>query len=319
LLRTPLCDLLQIEYPILQGGMAWLGTAELAAAVSEAGGLGIIGSGDGPGSWVLDQIRATRARTRKPFGVNVMLLSPHAPEVMEVVLGERVPVVTTGAGNPGVYIPRLREAGIRVLPLVASVALAKRLERAGADALVAEGMESGGHIGEVTTMALVPQVVEAVTIPVVAAGGIATGRGLVAALALGAQGVQMGTRFICAEECIAHPRFKQKIIEAKERSTVVTGAPTGHPVRCLENKLARQFLALEKAGAPLEELAKLGTGRLRRGVIEGDVEDGSLMAGQIAGLVKDIKPARAILEEIMQEAEEVIARMATLPQVVTHG
>jgi enoyl-[acyl-carrier protein] reductase II len=318
LLRTPLCDLLDILYPIFQGGMAWLGTSELVSAVSNAGGLGIVGSGNAPGSWVREQIRKTRERTDRPFGVNVMLLSPNVQEVIEVVLEERPKVVTFGAGNPAVHIPRFKEAGVRVIPVVASVALAKRLERAGADAFIAEGMESGGHIGEVTTMALVPQVVEAVDVPVVAAGGIANGRGLAAALALGAQGVQIGTRFVCAQECIAHPNYKKKIMEARDRSTVVSGTPTGHPVRCLENRLTRLFLERERAGATPEELEKLGEGKLYLAAILGDVENGSVMAGQSAALVKDIKPAKDIVEEIVREAEEVIKRLAALPQPVRH-
>ncbi|MDP2953957.1 MAG: nitronate monooxygenase, partial [Chloroflexota bacterium] len=272
--------------------MAWLGTAELASAVSNAGGLGIIGAGNAPASWVREQIYCTRQKTAAPFGVNIMLLSPYAEEVIEAVLEERVPVVTTGAGNPGVLIPRFKKAGIKVIPVVSSVALARRLERSGADALIAEGMESGGHIGETATMPLVPQVVEAVKIPVIAAGGIADGRGLAAALALGAQGIQMGTRFVCSEECIAHPNFKRKILEAKDRSTMVTGQSLGHPVRALENRMARQFETLEKGGASPEELMAFGADKLRQGVIEGDVENGTLMAGQIAGLIKDIKPAK---------------------------
>jgi enoyl-[acyl-carrier protein] reductase II len=298
--------------------MAWVGTAELVSAVSNAGGLGFIGAGSCPATWVREQIQMTRERTDRPFGVNIMLLSPHAQEVMEVVWEERVPVVATGAGNPGVYVPRFKEAGIKIMPVVSSVALAKRLERSGVDALVAEGMESGGHVGDTTTMALVPQVASAVNIPVIAAGGIADGRGLAAALALGAQGVQMGTQFICAEECIAHPRFKQKIIEARDRATAVTGESTGHPVRCLENKMTRQFLALEKAGASSEELESFGTGKFHRGVIEGDVENGSLMAGQIAGMVREIRPAKAIIEDMIAEAQEVIAQMASLSRRMAH-
>lgn len=289
--------------------MAWLATYELASAVSNAGGLGIIGSGNLPPEWLREQIRATKERTDKPFGVNIMLLSPYKEEYIKVVIEEGVKIITTGAGNPGIHIPKLKEAGIKVMPVVASVALAKRLERAGADAIIAEGMESGGHIGELTTMALIPQVVDEVSIPVIAAGGIADGRGLAAALALGAQGVQMGTRFVCSEECIAHPKFKQKIIEARDRSTVVTGLSTGHPVRCLENKFAREFLALEKEGATPEELNQFGMGRLYLGVIEGDIENGSLMAGQIAGLIKDIKPVKVIIEEIVAQAEEILSRL----------
>lgn len=314
--RTPLCDLLGIDYPVIQGGMAWLATAELAAAVSEAGGLGIIGAGNAPSDWVEQQIKQTRERTARPFGVNVVLLSPFAKDVLEVALRHKVSVVATGAGNPGIYVQRLKEAGIKVMPVLSSVALAKRLERSGVDAIVAEGMESGGHVGETTTMALVPQVVNSVKVPVVAAGGIADGRGMVAALALGAQGIQMGTRFICSQECIAHSNFKQKLLQARDRDTIVTGLSTGHPIRCLENKLARQFQALEKAGAPPEELDKFGAGKLRAGVVEGDVEMGSLMAGQICGLINDIKPARQIIEDVLAEATSVIARLSAIPKGV---
>jgi len=307
-----LCDLLNIEYPIIQGGMAWLGTFELVSAVSNAGGLGVIGSGDAPTEWLKDQIRQTRGRTDKPFAVNIMMMSPFLKDNLELILAEKVGIVTFGGGNPGSYIPRLKEAGFKVMPVVSSVALARRLERLGADAIIAEGMESGGHVGETTTMALVPQVVSSLRVPVIAAGGIADGRGLVAALALGAQGVQMGTRFICSEECIAHPRFKERIIEAQDRATVVTGVSTGHPVRCLENKLTHQFAVLEKSGAPKEELEELGRGRLSAGVIQGDVEEGSLMAGQIAGLIKEIKPVRAIIQDIMTEAQQTLDALGSL-------
>ncbi len=306
MLKTAICDLFGIRYPIIQGGMAHLGTAELVSAVSEAGGLGIIGAGNFEPDWVRQQIRLTRQRTDKPFGVNVLLMSPFADGVVEVVLEEKVAVVTTGAGNPGVYIPTFKQAGIKVMPVVASVALAKRLERAGADAIVAEGMESGGEVGETTTIVLVPQVVDSVRIPVVAAGGVGDGRGLATALALGAQGVQMGTRFVCSEECIAHPRYKEKLLRAHDRSTVVTGQSVGNAVRCLQNRLTRQFLALEKAGASREELDLFGRGRMHLGLVEGDVDEGSLLAGQIAGMIKEIKPVRAIMEEMVAEAESVI-------------
>jgi len=248
MLKTVICDLFGIKYPIIQGGMAYLGTAELVSAVSNAGGLGIIGAGNSEPDWVREQIRLTRQLTDKPFGVNIMLMSPFSAQVVDVVLEEEVGVVTTGAGNPGPYIPRFKEAGIKVMPVLASVALAKRMERYGADAVVAEGMESGGHIGEVTTMTLVPQVVDGVQIPVVAAGGIGDGRGLVAALALGARGIQVGTRFVCSEECIAHPAYKEKILQAHEQSTVASGQSTGHPLRCLQNRLTRQIQEMEKAG-----------------------------------------------------------------------
>ncbi|MDY6893086.1 MAG: enoyl-[acyl-carrier-protein] reductase FabK [Chloroflexota bacterium] len=307
-----LCNLLGIEYPVIQGGMAWLGTAELVSAVSNAGGLGVIGSGDAPPDWLRDQIKSTRERTDRPFAINILLMSPFLKENLKTILDEKVGIVTFGGGNPGIHIPPLKEAGIKVMPVVSSVALARRLERLGIDAIIAEGMESGGHVGETATMALVPQVVNSVKVPVIAAGGIADGHGLAAALALGAQGVQMGTRFICSEECIAHPKFKEQILQAQDRATVVTGESTGHPVRCLENKLTSQFMALEKAGASKEELEELGRGRLSSGAIEGNVEEGSLMAGQIAGLIKEIKPVKAIIEDIMSETEEAIGALSRL-------
>ncbi len=306
MLKTAICDLFGIEYPIIQGGMAHVSTVELVSAVSNAGGLGIIGAGNSEPEWVRQQIHLTRQQTNKPFGVNIPLISPFAEQVIDVILDEKVAVVTTGAGNPGVYIPRFKQAGMKVMPVVASVALAIRLERAGADAIVAEGMESGGHIGETTTMVLVPQVVDSVRIPVVAAGGIGDGRGLAAALALGAQGVQIGTRFVCSEECIAHPRYKEGILKAHDRSTVVTGQTMGHPLRSLQNRLTRQFLALEKAGASKEELDLFGRGRMYQGLIEGNLDEGSLLSGQIAGLIKEIKPIRVIIKEMVAEAEAII-------------
>lgn len=314
MIRTRLCDLLHIQYPILQGGMAWVATAELSAAVSEAGGLGILGGGNAPPDYVRDQIRHLRRLTDKPFGVNIPLFSEFADAVIDVCIEERVPVVTTGAGNPGPAIKRLKEAGIIVIPVVASVALARRLEKAGADAVIAEGMESGGHIGDVATLPLVPQVVDAVKIPVIAAGGIADGRGLAAALALGAVGVQMGTRFICAEECTVHPVYKQRIIEAGDRSTMVSGAALGHPVRSLRNPLSRKFVELEQKGASEAEIIAFGTGALRRAAREGDWEGGTFMAGQSAGLVNNIKPARQIIEDIIAEAEQVLRRCVNLIQ-----
>ena len=289
--------------------MAYLSTAELVSAVSNAGGLGIIGAGNSEPDWVREQIRLTRQLTDKPFGVNIMLMSPFAAPVVDVVLEEKVAVVTTGAGNPGPYIPRFKEAGIKVMPVVASVALARRLERAGVDAFVAEGMESGGEIGQITTMALVPQVVDSVKLPVMAAGGFADGRGLVAALALGAQGIQMGTRFVCSEECIAHPDYKQAILDASDRSTVISGQITGYPMRSLENKLTREFLEKEKSGVSVEEIMEFGVGKVRLGLIEGDLEGGTLLAGQISGMIKDVKPVRAIIEEIITGAEAIITRL----------
>lgn len=308
-MKTQLCELLGIEYPIIQGGMAWVATAELAAAVSQGGGLGIIGAGHAPADWVRGEIQKIKAVTDKPFGVNVMLMSPHVKEVMEVVVEERVAVVTTGAGNPGVYMDALKGAGIKVIPVVPSVALAQRLARLGVDAVIAEGTESGGHIGELTTMALVPQVVDAVNVPVIAAGGIADGRGIAAALALGAVGVQMGTRFMCASECTVHNNVKDAIIKAKDRDTVVSGRSTGHPVRVIKNKLSRRYEELEKAGAPAEELDKLGVGRMRVAMVDGDIHEGSLMAGQIAGMVGRIQPAAEMLQEMMAETEQVIRRL----------
>ncbi len=310
MIKTELCDLLGIEYPIFQGGMAWAGTGKLAGAVSEAGGLGIIGAGNMPPDALREEIKKVREITDKPFGVNIMLLSPFAQQVKDVVIEEKVPVVTTGAGNPGPFMRELKRYGIKVIPVVASVALAKRLEREGADALVAEGLESGGHIGTITTMALIPQIVDAVSIPVVAAGGIADGRGMVAALALGAKGIQMGTRFVASSEAEVHERYKNAIVKATDRSTVETGRSTGHPVRVIKNKLAREFIKLEAQGASPEELEKLGTGALRRAVVEGDVDMGSVMAGQISGLIKDIKPVRTIIEDIVKEAEELILSLS---------
>ncbi|MCL6477625.1 MAG: enoyl-[acyl-carrier-protein] reductase FabK, partial [Peptococcaceae bacterium] len=312
IIHTVLCDLLGIKYPILQGGMAWVSTAELAAAVSEAGGLGIIGSGQAPAQWVRDQVRKTKELTDKPFGVNVMLLSPFVDEVMEIIRQERVAVVTTGAGNPGKYVPSLQEAGIRVIPVVASVALAKRLVRSGVDALIAEGTESGGHVGELTTMALVPQIVDAVDVPVIAAGGIYDGRGFVAALALGAVGVQMGTRFMCARECTIHQNVKEMVIKSRDRSTVVTGRSTGHPVRVLENKLSRKFLEMEAKCLPPDEILQIGVGSLRAAMVGGDVEMGSVMAGQVSAMVTKIQPAGEIIAEIMSGAREIMVKMSGL-------
>lgn len=293
------CKLLKIKYPIFQGGMAWIGTSELASAVSNAGGLGIIGAGHMPPDALRAEIRKVKGWTDRPFGVNVMLMSPFVKEVMQVVLEEKVPVVTTGAGNPGEYVPALKEIGTKVIPVVASVALAKRLVRSGADAVIAEGMESGGHIGEITTMALVPQVVDAVDVPVIAAGGIADSRGMAAAFALGAHAVQMGSRFVVSEECIAHPNYKETVLKAKDRSTVVTGRSLGHPVRSVANKLSRKYEEMEAAGASTEELEKLGAGSLHRATHEGDVENGSVMIGEISGMLNDIKSVRAIIEDIV--------------------
>lgn len=316
-LHTRLCELLNIKYPIIQGGMAWAATGELAAAVSNAGGLGIIGAGSAPPQAVREEIIKTKRLTNRPFGVNIYYQSPYVNEVIEVLVAEKVPVVATGGGNPGKDIKRLKQSGAVVLPVVASVALAKRLERSGADALIAEGMECGGHTGEITTMALVPQVVDAVNVPVVAAGGIADGRGLVAALALGALGVQMGTRFLCASECIAHTNYKEAICRAKDRDTVLTG-PEGSKVRVIKNKLAREFLLLERRSGSRKEMERLGMGRLRAAVIDGDTENGSLMAGQIGGMIREVAPAAVIISNIIKEAEAII-RGLQRPQQPIHS
>ncbi len=309
---TRVCDLLNIKYPIIQGGMAWVATAELAAAVSNAGGLGIIGAGSAPPELVRDEIKKARNLTDRSFGVNVYFMSPYVDEVINVILEEKVQVITTGAGNPSKYIPQLKQSGTKVIPVVSSVALARRLEKSGADALIAEGMECGGHIGELTTMAMVPQIVDAVKIPVIAAGGIADARGFVAALALGAEGVQMGTRFVCAKECTANKNFKEAIVKAKDRSTVITGKTTGHPVRVLKNKLTNRFEELEERCASIDELDELGSGKLRLAVVEGDVDNGSVMAGQISGLIKDIKPAADIIKDIIMGAEDLVKKLHNL-------
>lgn len=309
MVRTQLCDLLSIEYPILQGGMAWVSTAKLAASVSEAGGLGIIGSGHHPADWVRDQVRKAREITSKPFGVNVLLVSPHVNDVMQVIIDERVPVITTGAGNPGRYIHSLKEIGTKVIPVVASVALAQRLEKVGVDAVIAEGTESGGHVGELTTMALVPQVVDAVNIPVIAAGGIADGRGIVAALALGAIGVQIGTRFMCSQECEIHENIKHMILKAKDRDAVVSGRSTDHPVRSLRNKLTKQYEKMERACAPPEELDQMGIGRLRAAMVEGDAQYGTVACGQVAGMVNEIKSSKEIIRDLVTGTEAVMKSM----------
>ena len=305
-MKTKLTELLGISYPIIQGGMAWVAEHQLAAAVSEAGGIGLIGAGGAPASFVQEEIRKAKELTDKPFGVNLMLMNPEADEIAKVIVEEGVRVVTTGAGNPGKYMAMWKEAGIKVIPVVASTAMAKLMERAGADAVVAEGMESGGHIGSLTTMALVPQVVDAVSIPVIAAGGIGDGRGLVAALMLGAEGVQMGTRFVVAKESIVHSNYKEKLIKAKDIDSTVTGTTTGHPVRCIRNKMTKEYLKLEKDGADFMELEKLTLGSLRKAVIEGDVVNGTLMAGQIAGLIKEELSCEEIIRQIMEQAESLM-------------
>lgn len=298
-----ICEMLGIEYPIIQGGMAWVATAELAAAVSNGGGLGLIAAGGAPAEVVREQIKKARELTDKPFGVNVMLMNPNSDEIMQVIMEEKPAVVATGAGNPGKYIEGLKAAGIKIMPVIASVAMAKRMEKAGADAVIAEGTEAGGHIGELTTMVLTPQVVDAVSIPVVSAGGYADSRGTKAAFALGADGIQVGTRFICSEECLAHENYKNAVLKAKDRDAVVTGRATGAPVRALKNKLTREYARLEKEGASFEEIEALGVGGLRRAFQEGDVEMGSLMAGQSAAMVNKIEPCADIIKDFFDGVE----------------
>lgn len=307
-MKTEITELLGIEYPVIQGGMAWVAEYHLAAAVSEAGGLGLIGAASAPPEIVREQIRKVKELTEKPFGVNVMLMNPNAPEVAQVVVEEGVKVVTTGAGNPAKFMELWKQAGVKVIPVVASVAMAKIMERSGADAVVAEGTESGGHIGSATTMTLVPQVVDAVNIPVIAAGGIADGRGVAAAFMLGAKAVQMGTRFVVAKESIVHANYKERVIKAKDIDSEVTGRSTGHPIRVLRNKMTREYLKMEADGVPFEELERLTLGSLRKAVMEGDVVNGSLMAGQSAGMVKKEQSCREIIEEIMQEADALFSR-----------
>lgn len=305
-MKTEITELLNIEYPIIQGGMAWVADYHLAAAVSNAGGLGLLGSGGAPASWVKDQIREVKKLTDKPFGVNIMLMNPEADEIAKVIVEEKVPVVTTGAGNPAKYIKEWKEAGVKVIPVVASCALAKMMERCGADAVVAEGTEAGGHIGEITTMSLVPQVVDAVNIPVIAAGGIADGRGFAAALMLGAKAVQMGTHFVATKECNVHENYKEKIIKAKDIDSKVTGRSTGHPVRVLRNQMSNEYIKKEQEGATLEELELLTLGGLRKAVVEGNVKEGSLMAGQVAGLVKKQYTCKELIEKVVTEGQQVI-------------
>ena len=303
--KTVLCDLLNIEYPLIQGAMAWIAGGNLAAAVSQAGGLGVIGASGAEPAWIKKEIEQVRRLTGKPFGVNLMLAAPGIEKVIELIIQEKVPVVTTGGGNPGPYMERLKAAGIKVIPVVASVALARRLSRLGADAVIAEGTESGGHVGEMTTMCLVPMVVDAVDVPVIAAGGIADGRGFMAALALGAQGVQMGTRFICAEECNVHPAYQKRVIKAKDRDTVICGQSTGHPVRAIRNQFTREYLKSEKMGAGQEELERLGQGRYPAAAVEGRIDEGSVLAGQICGLVNQVQPAAGIVADIISDACQV--------------
>ena len=309
MIKTQITQLLGIQHPIIQVGMAWVADAKLAAAVSNAGGLGLIGAANAPADVVEKMILQAKSLTDKPFGVNIMLMSPYAQQVAELCAREKVKVVTTGAGNPGKYMEMWKNQGIKVIPVVPSVALAKRMERAGADAVVAEGTESGGHIGEATTMCLVPQVVDAVSIPVIAAGGIADERGMTAAFALGAQAVQMGTIFVCAEESPAHLNFKQMIVNAKDTDVTVTGRAGGAPIRSLKTKFTKRLLAMEKEGASFEEFEKAAVGSLRRGVQEGDMETGTFMAGQISGLIKEIAPAKEIVERLVKNTEDLLAHL----------
>ena len=307
-MKTRITELLGIEYPIIQGGMAWVAESHLAAAVSAAGGLGLIGGANAPAEVIRNYIREVKAGTDKPFGVNVMLMSPYADEVAKVIVEEGVKVVTTGAGNPEKYMEMWKAAGIKVIPVVASVALAKRMERYGADAVVAEGTESGGHIGEATTMTLVPQVVDAVSIPVIAAGGIGDGRGIAAAFMLGAEAVQMGTRFLVAKECTVHQNYKDRVLKAKDIDSTVTGRTHGHPVRCLRNQMTREYVKLENEGKSFEELEYLTLGTLRKAVQEGDVTNGTVMAGQIAGMVSKEQTCKEMIDEMMAQAETLLGR-----------
>ena len=307
-METRITDMLGIKYPVIQGGMAWVAEHHLAAAVSNAGGLGLIGAASAPPEVVREEIRKAKALTDKPFGVNVMLMNPNAPEVAKVIIEEGVKVVTTGAGNPARFMSMWKEAGIKVIPVVASVAMAKLMERGGADAVVAEGMESGGHIGASTTMTLVPQVVDAVTIPVIAAGGIGDGRGYAAAMMLGASAVQMGTRFVVAKESIVHENYKEKLVKAKDIDSEVTGMSTGHPIRLLRNKMTREYLKMEQEGAGFEELELLTLGSLRKAVMEGDVVHGSLMAGQIAGLITKVETCEEIILDVVTNGEALLHR-----------
>ncbi|WP_102399308.1 enoyl-[acyl-carrier-protein] reductase FabK [Haloimpatiens massiliensis] len=308
--HTKFCEIINIKYPIIQGAMAWIADGTLAAAVANAGGLGIIAAGNAPTDYVREEIRKAKKLTDKPFGVNIMLLSENAHEIAQLVCEEGVKVVTTGAGNPGKYMDMWKQHDIKVIPVVASTALAKRMEKAGADAIIAEGCEAGGHIGELTTMALLPQVVDSVNIPVIGAGGIGDGRGLAAAFMLGAEGVQVGTRFLVADECTVHENYKEKVIAAKDIDSVVTGRSTGHPVRVLRNQLSRKYVTLEKQNASLEQFEKLGAGALRKAAREGDMVGGSVMAGQIAGLVSKKGSCKEIVQEMFSEAEQIINSMA---------
>ncbi|WP_028504912.1 enoyl-[acyl-carrier-protein] reductase FabK [Ruminococcus sp. FC2018] len=308
-MKTQITQLLGIEYPIFQGGMAWIAESTLAAAVSNAGGLGIIAGGSAPIDYLREQIRRCKSLTDKPFGVNIMLMSPNAEELAQLVIDEKVPVVTTGAGNPGKFMAAWKEAGVKVVPVVPSVALAVRMERAGADAVIAEGTESGGHIGENTTMCLVPQVADALDIPVIAAGGIADGRGVAASFMLGAQGVQVGTRFLAAEECQIHPTYKELVVKAKDTDSIVTGRYTGHPCRNVRTKFTKKLASGEKDGSLTpDEFEQLTLGSLRKAVQDGNLEEGSFLCGAIAGMIKEVKPAKEIIEEMFAQADKLLGK-----------
>ncbi len=305
-MKTRITELLGCKYPIIQGGMAWVAESSLAAAVSNAGGIGLIAGGAAPIDYLREQIRRTKSLTDKPFGVNIMLMSPNATELAQLVIDEGVPVVTTGAGNPGKFMEAWKAAGIKVIPVIPSVALAKRMERAGADAVVAEGTESGGHIGEITTMCLVPQVVDAVSIPVIAAGGIADGRGIAASFMLGAEGVQVGTRFLAAEECVIHENYKRLVVEAKDTDSIVTGRFTGHPCRGVKTRFAKSLLTFEREGGSPEEFENITLGSLRKAAVDGNIDEGSFLCGAIAGIVNKIEPAKDMIEEMFSQAEKLL-------------
>ncbi len=306
MIKTKLTDLLGVEYPIIQGGMAWVAEAKLAAAVSNAGGVGLIAGGTAPVDYIKEQIEMAKSLTDKPFGLNIMMMSPNAADLAQLAIDEKIAVITTGAGNPGKYIEAWKNAGIKVIPVIPSVGLAKRMERAGADAIIAEGTEAGGHIGEISTMCIVPQVVDAVDIPVLAAGGIADGRGLAAVFMLGASGVQIGTRFLVAEECQVHENYTQMVLGAKDTDSAVTGRFTGHPVRSIRNRLTKKLINFERDGGTPEEFEQISVGSLRKAAVEGDLKEGSFMAGQVSGLVHKIEPAKDIVESMFSEAEEIM-------------
>lgn len=307
-MKTRITELLGIEYPIFQGGMAWIAESTLAAAVSNAGGAGIIAGGSAPASYIEEQIHRAKELTDRPFGINIMLLSPNADDLAQLVIDEKIPFITTGAGNPGKYMEKWLAAGIKVIPVVPSVALAKRMERSGAAAVIAEGTESGGHIGENTTMCLVPQVVDAVEIPVLAAGGIADGRGIAASFMLGAEGVQVGTRFLACEECQIHPTYKELVIGAKDTDSIVTGRSTGHPCRNVKTKFAKKLQSFEKDGGTPEEFEEITVGSLRKAVQDGNLEEGSFLCGAIAGMIREVKPAKEIIEEMFGQAEKLLGK-----------